>query len=335
MNISVILLTYNQSNLATEHLRSLLAQDYKGDWEIIVSDDASDDNTFEQIQQVVKNEGKNHNIILNKNTTNKGIAGNLQSAIELSSGEWIIKCDGDDISRHDRISELVKLTQTYPGYLMYNHKHLDIDEHGSILNPLSNREDVKGDIIYSYKKCIHSISHIYCPMFGMYHRSLFTDFPPLPSGKAIADDTILGFRAYLKKSGYVQSNKTLAYYRQHSNNICNFVETDPKEILIKRSHYACVTLSYEIAETSNQYRLGNLSYKEANRLLKLLHAEQQRLLLFPYASFDNNLLTKLKWYVTILNSRPELWLLSIPRLLPNFLVKIYLTGKEKIKKIIK
>lgn len=337
MKVTAILLCYNQEAFIAQNLKSILEQDFQEDWELVISDDASTDNSCQIVQDVLDSTTKSpylKQIIFHKNKTNQGIAGNLQSAFNYAKGEWIAKFDGDDIAAPERLSSLIQLSREFPDHLMYASEWQEIDEHDNHIQ--TNTPKLKEPFVYPYKPCIRTIKHIYCP-FGsvaMYHRSLFDDFSPLPSGKAIADDTILGFRAYLKKSGFVKSEKKLTYYRQHYNNISNFIEPDPKLQLIKRSHYSCITLGYEIAETCNQYRLGNLTYKETNRLLKLLHAEQQRLLLFPYASFENNLLTKLKWYITILKCRPELWLLSLPRLLPNFLVTRYLSSKEKIKKII-
>ncbi len=67
--------------------------------------------------------------------------------------------------------------------------------------------------------------------------------------------------------------------------------------------------------------------------MRLIQAEQRRLLLFPYASFDNSLLTKLKWFWNILQCRPGLWLVSIPRLLPFCLLQRYLNIKDRIKSL--
>lgn len=128
--ISAILLCYNQKRFIKEQFRAILKQDYLGEWEIIISDDFSQDGSFECLEEMVEKEGEGRRIILHRNESNRGIAGNLQCAVHLSRGEWIIKFDGDDIAREDRISSLASLAEKYPGHLVYCHSYNEIDEDG-------------------------------------------------------------------------------------------------------------------------------------------------------------------------------------------------------------
>lgn len=332
--ISAILLCYNQKRFIKEQFRSILRQDYPGEWEIIISDDFSHDGSFECLEEMVGKEGGGRRIILHRNERNLGIAGNLQRAVNLSRGEWIIKFDGDDIAREDRISSLVSLTEKYPGHLVYSHSYNEIDEDGQ---PTYGRmlPDSDSVVVKPYRECIFDISHVYC-CFGanaMYHRSLFSDFEHLPSGPGIADDPMLSLRAYLKKSGMVESGKRCSYYRRHDSNICNFKSEHPKTTLIKRSEFLITTWIMIMKEVHDKHKSGEITYQDADRLMRLIQAEQRRLLLFPYATFDNSLLTKIKWFWEILQCRPRLWLVSIPRLLPLFLLERYLKIKDRIKKL--
>ncbi len=330
--ISAILLCYNQKRFIKEQLRAILRQDYQGEWEIIISDDFSQDGSFECLKEMVEKEGGGRRIILHRNESNQGIAGNLQCAVNLARGEWMIKFDGDDIAREDRISSLVSLAEKYPGHLIYAHSCNEIDENG---HPIYGRllPDSNSVVVNPYRECLFDISHVYSHFGGhaMYHRSLFSGFEPMPSGPGIADDTMLSMRAYLKKSGIVQSGKRCSYYRRHNSNICNFKSAHPKTVLIKRSEFLIPTWIMIMKEVYGKHKSGEMSYQDADRLMGLIQAEQRRLLLFPYATFDNSLTTKLKWFWQILQCRPRLWLVSIPRLLPFFLLKRYLNMKDRIK----
>ena len=51
--ISVILPTYNRAKWLSQSIESIIAQDYK-DWELIVVDDASSDNTGEIVKEFMK-----------------------------------------------------------------------------------------------------------------------------------------------------------------------------------------------------------------------------------------------------------------------------------------
>lgn len=98
-------------------------------------------------------EGEGRRIILHRNESNRGIAGNLQCAVHLSRGEWIIKFDGDDIAREDRISSLASLAEQYPGHLVYCHSYNEIDEDGQ---PAYGRmlPDSDSVVVKPYRECI-------------------------------------------------------------------------------------------------------------------------------------------------------------------------------------
>lgn len=155
--ISAILLCYNQKRFIKEQFRAILKQDYPGEWEIIISDDFSQDGSFECLEEMVEKEGEGRRIILHRNESNRGIAGNLQCAVHLSRGEWIIKFDGDDIAREDRISSLASLAEKYPGHLVYCHSYNEIDEDGQ---PAYGRmlPDSDSVVVKPYRECIFDIS---------------------------------------------------------------------------------------------------------------------------------------------------------------------------------
>ena len=103
---SALLLTYNQQSYVSEALSSLINQDHD-DLEIIVSDDASTDKTWQIVNAIAKDYSGPKKIILNKNSENLGILGNYFKAFEISTGELIFTAAGDDISLPDRCSKTI------------------------------------------------------------------------------------------------------------------------------------------------------------------------------------------------------------------------------------
>ena len=106
--VSVILLTYHQEAYVRESLVSLLQQDYPN-LQIVISDDASQDNTWAVIEQTVQEVSSHARIVLQRNPSNLGIVGNYNQAASLCDGELVFSAAGDDISESNRISSCVDL----------------------------------------------------------------------------------------------------------------------------------------------------------------------------------------------------------------------------------
>ncbi len=93
--VSVIVATYNQDKFIGRCLRSLLHQTMpRKDYEIIVINDASTDNTSfaldlfkDPVDSLIK--------IIN-NEKNKGLPGSLNRGIQLSQANYIVRVDSDD-----------------------------------------------------------------------------------------------------------------------------------------------------------------------------------------------------------------------------------------------
>ena len=87
--VSVVIPTYNRAHLICETIDSILAQTYK-DYEIIVVDDGSTDNT----QEVLKRYGDKVRYFYQQN---QGQASAWNFAVRQSSGEYIALLDSDDL----------------------------------------------------------------------------------------------------------------------------------------------------------------------------------------------------------------------------------------------
>ena len=93
MDISVIVTNYNYGKLIRRCIRSLLNQNLSSkNYEIIIVDDASTDNSLEAI----KNFSSYENIKIIKNNKNLGVGASSQIGLENSKGKFFIRVDADD-----------------------------------------------------------------------------------------------------------------------------------------------------------------------------------------------------------------------------------------------
>lgn len=95
--VSFCLMACRQKELIREAFQAALLQDYDN-LEICVSDDNSQDGTWEIIQEMARAYKGPHRLVLNHNESNLGTIGNWQKLCSMATGELFIKADGDDVS---------------------------------------------------------------------------------------------------------------------------------------------------------------------------------------------------------------------------------------------
>ena len=101
--VSIIMPAYNAGEYILIAIESILAQTFK-DWELIITDDCSTDNTVEIIEGFCK---KHRNIRLIKRDTNSGAARlPRKESAYASTGEFIMTYDADDFLDYDYIEKM-------------------------------------------------------------------------------------------------------------------------------------------------------------------------------------------------------------------------------------
>lgn len=104
--ISVVIPTYNRAHCLREAIDSVLAQTFT-DYEIIVTDDGSTDNTKDLLQAYLPK----IRYIYQKN---QGVAAARNAAIKDAKGQWIAFLDSDDEWLPSKLELQVKDLQQYP-----------------------------------------------------------------------------------------------------------------------------------------------------------------------------------------------------------------------------
>ena len=108
--ISVIMGVRNGGERFVNAVESIEAQTY-ADWEFIICDDGSTDDTYEKLLAYAEHKNK-FKII--KNETNVGLAATLNHCIEHCSGEYIARMDDDDFSYPERFEKQVAYLEAHP-----------------------------------------------------------------------------------------------------------------------------------------------------------------------------------------------------------------------------
>jgi glycosyltransferase involved in cell wall biosynthesis len=105
--VSVIIPTYNRANLVGKAIKSVLSQTYQ-DFEIIVIDDGSTDNTEEVIRSFKDKKVK----YIKKYKKNKGISVARNIGIKMARGKYIALLDSDDEWLPEKLDKQSKVLQS-------------------------------------------------------------------------------------------------------------------------------------------------------------------------------------------------------------------------------
>lgn len=90
--VSIITPTYNSANFIEETIESILSQTYKN-WELLITDDCSLDNTEEIVKKYIKIDKR---IKFYKLDTNSGAGVARNNSIKEAQGRFLAFCDSDD-----------------------------------------------------------------------------------------------------------------------------------------------------------------------------------------------------------------------------------------------
>lgn len=110
--VSIVMTAYNSSRFIGKTIESLLGQTLK-DFELIIIDDCSKDNTVAVIESY-----HDTRIRLVRNTENQGISRSRNIGLGLAHGTYIAISDHDDISLPTRLEKQAAFLDTHPDYIM-------------------------------------------------------------------------------------------------------------------------------------------------------------------------------------------------------------------------
>jgi glycosyltransferase involved in cell wall biosynthesis len=103
--VSVVIATYNRAHLIGRAIQSVLDQNYR-DFELIIVDDGSTDNTEEAIRRF-----EDTRIVYLRHEKNKGEAAARNTGINAAKGEYVAFQDSDDESIPERLEKQMNVFQ--------------------------------------------------------------------------------------------------------------------------------------------------------------------------------------------------------------------------------
>lgn len=135
IKVSICCLSYNHGEYIEKALSSMLNQKTDFEYEIIVLDDCSTDNTREIINNFQrKYPNKIRKIFQKTNQYQKGISVVNKFFYPIARGKYISYCEGDDYWINENKLQLqVDFLDNNPKYVAHTHECKEIDEYGKVI----------------------------------------------------------------------------------------------------------------------------------------------------------------------------------------------------------
>ncbi len=124
--VSVIMGIYNCADVMSSSIDSIINQTFT-DWELIMCDDGSADDTYEVALKYVE---KDPRIKVIKNDKNMRLAYSLNQCLKIAQGEYIARMDADDISLPHRFERQVAYLDEHPEMAVVASRVIVFDETG-------------------------------------------------------------------------------------------------------------------------------------------------------------------------------------------------------------
>lgn len=282
--ISIVIPLYNKAEYLTRAIVSVEQQTFKN-FELIVVNDGSTDNSLEVIKELQKNASFSFIIETQKNA---GVSSARNRGVELASNNYVAFLDADDWWKPTFLSEMNLLIEQYPDVALYG-SDFYIVKNGS--NKPSNA-GISNNFNKGYINYFNAYSNTFSMPFNsscvVIKKSVFINENGFKPELKFSEDTDLWVRLALKyRIGYV--NKLLSYYNQDVDVTNRALGMDK---LWKKEEHFIFNLDYlQEEEQKNsslkklldglrvrallRYYLNNIYHTEVNQILSRVDFREQ------------------------------------------------------------
>lgn len=213
--VTVCLPTYNSGEFLTQAIDSILEQTFT-DFELIISDDCSTDNTPEVIISYLE---KDSRIKYLQNSKNLGLFPNWNRCLESASGEYITVFAQDDVMLPKNLEQKVKILDKYQNVGLVTSSIMVVDRENNYLNWdwANYSEDSLANGKEWVRKNLGEANPICCPFVLIRRQVLEKVGGKFNDNYAFAGDLELWLRIALVADLYFVK-EILGYYRWHKTN---------------------------------------------------------------------------------------------------------------------
>lgn len=153
--VSIVTPSYNCAKFIEETFRSVTAQSLS-DWEWLITDDCSTDNSFALLESLAAKEPR---IKLSKNEKNSGASFSRNNGLNHASGEYIAFLDADDLWTEKKLEEQLTFMESEKVEFSF-HDYDMIDYDGKFIKTMNAPTSVDRSVILQFNPIFTSSTMI-------------------------------------------------------------------------------------------------------------------------------------------------------------------------------
>jgi glycosyltransferase involved in cell wall biosynthesis len=235
-DISVIMSVYNSENYIEDTIQSILNQDFTN-FELLIIDDASTDNTFNLISKY-----NDERIKLFKNDKNLGYVINLNILMYQAKGRYIARHDADDISHKSRFDYQFKVMENNRKIDVCGTSAISFGNYNKLMYVYNNNDYIKSQMFFS-NALIHPSIMIRRELLKKYNLCYNDTYKPTEDYSLW---TSLSYNVI-----FYNISKPLLRYRLHSNNSSVINEDLINKInIIRHNYFKLNKLDFSLEDSS-------------------------------------------------------------------------------------
>ena len=208
MKFSILVANYNNGKYFQECYSSIIAQTY-ADWEVIILDDCSTDNSVKIIKEII---GEDKRFKIYYNDVNSGVGITKSKLIELATGEICGFLDPDDALSPKAIESSIYIFGKHKNAVLTYSNFYNCDAHLQPISvPKSTKQVLKRDPYFF--NCPIVIVHFVC-----FRKDVYNQTEKMNPYFKISEDQDLYLKMYEKGDVYFLDAPNY-YYRKHTGGI--------------------------------------------------------------------------------------------------------------------
>lgn len=210
MRFSVIVPLYNKAAYVEKALQSVLSQTYN-DWELIVVDDGSKDDSFEVAEKYLKENGNDRCHLIHQE--NAGVSTARNNGVAASHGDYVCFLDADDWWSSGFLEEMDGLISKYPDAGIYGISYYIVKNGKNKVAPIAFDDGFERGYIDYLKVYTRYLCMPLTSITVAIPRKIFDKTGGFKPQLKLGEDFDLWLRIALKYK-VAMVNKPLAYYNQ-------------------------------------------------------------------------------------------------------------------------